>query len=78
MNFSKKLFDLLDISRYKLIYQNKYIFLGIINPEKEQFFDYYIYTSIGDINNRGFSKVFEQSNKEVREKLRPLVKNLFN
>ena len=77
MNFSEKLFNLLDISRYKLIYQNKYIFLGITNPEKEQFFDYYIYTSIDDINNRGFSEVFEQSNNEIRNKLKPFVKNLF-
>ncbi len=74
---SKKLFNLLDFSHYKLIYHNNNVFLGIINPDKEHFFEYYIYTSIADINKRGFSEVFNQSNKKIREEIKPLVINLF-
>ncbi len=77
ISISEKLYNLLDISNYKLIYSDKYVFLGIVNPEKEHFFNYYIYTSIDDIKNRGFSEVFNQSNETIREKLKPLVINLF-
>lgn len=74
---SEKIFSLLDVSRYKLIYHKEFIFLGVENSEKPQFFDYYIYTSANDLKNRGFSEVFNQSNQHIRKKLRPMVKNLF-
>ena len=77
ISISDNLDKLLDISNYKLIYYNKYVFLGIVNPEKELFFDYYIYTSAEDVKERGFSEVFKQSNKNIRAELKPLVVNLF-
>lgn len=77
ITLSDKLMGLLDVSRYKLLYHNNCVFLGIVNPDKVEIFDYYVYTSIEDIGLRGFAEVFEHSNEEIRVELKPLVKSFF-
>lgn len=69
--------DFLDIERYKLIYKDHCVFFGVSSDEIRQKFDYYVYTSIEDILDRGFSNVFKKSNEEIRQKMRPLVMSFF-
>jgi hypothetical protein len=77
ISMSNKLLGLLDISRYKLLYRNNCVFLGIVNTEKEEYFEYYVYTSITDIEKRGLNEVFSQSNEDIRKDLKPYVKCFF-
>jgi len=77
VSMTDKIMGLLDVSRYKLLYHDGCVFLGVINPDKDEYFQYYVYTSLEDIASRGFAEVFKHSNQTIRTDLKPLVKLFF-